>query len=322
MASFRFRSFRPVYSIIITIYPDRATVVAWIQPYSMTFPFFHYNAKQEAPFTIVVEQREKTRDEHWQPAAFIKITPSLRTSGFLFALSPEELQSFLMLLTFISADGRIAPEISQLAIALNASRMLARNRMERLCRTKWLGQSIVTRHEAESGWLSYSPAPGVLPMQHDEPAQSIQPIYRTAPREAIIEHSRRMYARPRAEVERQIEAQYADRVKPPSRISTNVNERAMTYLSPQDEATLQLRQALIGVGIYPEQADELLVEYDHLRIKRQLAWLPYRGARQPAGLLIAAIRDDYEAPMALHQQSGASENASGSTPVSSTDAQQ
>ena len=83
----------------------------------------------------------------------------------------------------------------------------------------------------------------------------------------------------------------------------------MTYqeptaqLSPQDEALNQalnqLRDALIQAGLYPEQADELLGEYDHERIGRQLAWLPYRGARSPAGMLMAAIRGAYEMPPAV-----------------------
>jgi hypothetical protein len=285
----------------------------------MTFPIFHYNAEQEAPFTLFVDHRDRMRDGHWQPSAFIKLTPSLRTSGFLFALQSEELRSFLLLLTFVTNDGRIAPEISQLAEALGTSKIAARARIERLVKARWLGQAIVTQ-QSENGWLSYSPAPGVLPLheaEHHEPVVT----YKAAPREAIIEHSRRTYARPRAEVEQQIEAQFAGRIKPPSPTSTSVKQRVMTYLSPQDEATLQLKQTLIGVGVYPEQADELLAEYDHLRIKRQLAWLPHRGARQPAGFLIAAIRDDYEAPAAFKQQSTPTTKASPVHPPNSTDAQ-
>jgi hypothetical protein len=117
----------------------------------MTFPSFHYNAGQEPPFTIFVEHRDNTRDRHWRPAAFVMLTPSLRTSGFLMALSPEELQSFLLLLTFVTADGRIAPITAQLAEALGTSEAKTRARMERLLKTQWQGQRIAAKHDFGQG---------------------------------------------------------------------------------------------------------------------------------------------------------------------------
>jgi len=272
----------------------------------MTFPNFHYNTNQEAPFTIFVEHPDKTRDGHWRPAALVWLTPSLRTSGFLLALPPEELQSFLLLLTFITADGRIAPITPQLAVAFGQSEAKTRARLERLLKTQWLGQPIITKQQTGVGGESYAPVHGLLPFREETNREPSQVVYRAAPREAIIEHSRRSYARPRAEVEREIEQFLSkSRLAPPPTKSKKLFKPPMTYQeptsqpSPQDEASNQLRDAMIRAGLDAEQADVILAEHDPIRIQRQLTWLPYRGARNPTGLLLAAIRGDYEAPPAV-----------------------
>ncbi len=234
------------------------------------------------------------------------LTPSLRTSGFLFALPPEELQSFLLLLTFVTAEGHIAPYLWQLAEALGQSETKTRARLERLLKAQWMEQHIVAKHGGGADRPFYSPIHGLLPLREEGNKEPPQVIYQATPREVIIEQSRRLYARPRAEVEAEI-AQFLSKspLTPPPIKSKKPSKTAMTYqeptpqLSPQDEAHNQLRDALIQAGLYPEQADELLAEYDHERIQRQLAWLPYRGARNPAGMLMAAIRGDYEAPPAV-----------------------
>ncbi len=272
----------------------------------MAFPIFQYNANQEAPFTVFVEHQDKTRDGHWRPAAFVMLTPSLRTSGFLLALPPEELQSFLLLLTFVTAEGHIAPYMWQLAEALGQSEAKARARLERLLKAQWLGQRIVTKQDAGAGWPSYAPVHGLLPLREEGNREAPQVIHQAVPREVIIEQSRRLYARPRAEVEAEI-AQFLSKSLPtPPHIKSKKSPMPfMTYQeptlqpSPQDEASNALRDALIQFGLYPEQAEEILAEYEQERVERQLAWLPYRGARNPAGMLMAAIRGDYEAPPAL-----------------------
>lgn len=186
---------------------------------------------------------------------------------------------------------------------------------------QWQGQRIVAKHNFGKGQQSYSPVPSLLPFREEEAIEPAQVIYPAVPREVIIEQSRRLYARPRAEVEREIEQFLSkDRFAPfPSKIS-NASETPMTYQpqTPQEEAYVQLRDALIQVGIYPEQAEELLVEYDHERIQQQLLWLPYRGARNPAGFLITAIRHDYEAPIALLQNDEANEERQAETDIDTT----
>lgn len=261
----------------------------------MTFPAFHYNPQQEAPFTLFIEHRDKTRDGHWRPATFVMLTSSLRTSGFLWALPPEDLKSFLLLLTFVTPNGNIAPSVPQLATALRLSEAKTRERLARLVATHWHEQPIVLPHRMGNGLDTFSLAPRFLPVREEEigayPAK-IQTPYKAAPREVIIEHSRRMYGRPRAEVERMIMEQMGYK-KP---VEAGLATSATSPQSPRDDADTALRDELRQVGLLPDQVNELLARFDTVRIRRQLMWLPYRPARNRAGLLLAAIKDDYEAP--------------------------
>jgi hypothetical protein len=63
-------------------------------------------------------------------------------------------------------------------------------------------------------------------------------------------------------------------------------------LSDRDELILELVQ--VGIGL--RKAKNLVDHYPVRKIRRQLQWLPLRGARRPASLLIAAIENDYDAP--------------------------
>lgn len=60
-------------------------------------------------------------------------------------------------------------------------------------------------------------------------------------------------------------------------------------------------QELIGRLLDEAEMEEgaafrLVRDFEPLRIERQLDWLPYRNARNPAATLAAAVRNDYEAP--------------------------
>jgi hypothetical protein len=47
-----------------------------------------------------------------------------------------------------------------------------------------------------------------------------------------------------------------------------------------------------------ETVRSLLADYPTARIARQLSWLPHRNAKNPAGLLVRAIRGDWSPPPA------------------------
>jgi len=65
-----------------------------------------------------------------------------------------------------------------------------------------------------------------------------------------------------------------------------------------DEVPLTEREQLIldlvQVGVSLRKAQSLVNRFPALRITRQLDWLPFRAARRPASMIIAAIENDYD----------------------------
>lgn len=250
---------------------------------------FHYNSGQEPPLVIYVAHEDTSQDRHWRPVASIGFTSALRTSGFLMAIGVEEFQSLLLLLSFLSPDGRCTASVPQLAEALRLSQGKTRARFIRLAGVRWQEQPIVFHTRWASGLHSFSPAPGFIPFIEEPIEGKPMPAITTVPREVVIEHSRRTYARTRAQVEQEIEEMMDWRKKKGEHVPA-------PKLSLVEQ---KLRNELIAVGLLPEQADDLRKRFDALRIRRQLAWLPLRQAKSKAGYLIAAIKDDYAAPRTM-----------------------
>ena len=264
----------------------------------MTFPSLQYNSGQEPPFSICIEHRDKSRDGHWRPAAFIMLTPTLRTSGFLLALPPEDLKSFLLLLTFLTPNGECRASLAQLASAFHLSIAKTRARLQRLAAVQWQGQPVIQSFRFGNGLEGFAPVAGLLPVVEEKATvmQLSTPVYRAAPRELVIEHSRRTYGRPRAEVERQISERMGWQLPEdkPMPVGARSSDTAATDVEKPNQV---LREKLLRVGLLPQQADELLSRYDAVRIERQLMWLPYRAVRNQVGFLIVAVKDDYAAPL-------------------------
>lgn len=263
----------------------------------MESPFFFYNSQQSPPFSIFIEHRHKTASRSWEPAAFIKLTGNLRTSGLLFALPPEELRDFLFLLTFLTANGSVAPTLSQIAEGLQMSEFRARLQLKRLTARRWLDQSIVLPARYASGIEAYMLMPGLLPVVEEEQQPEPPQVIYGGHREQIIAMSRERYARPRAEVEYEINKQLREGRRFQKDFQKTAQPQEETEMvDAEPETANPLRDELIEVGLDSSQADSLIARYDALRIKRQLHWLPYRVVKNRAGFLIAAIKDNYEAP--------------------------
>ena len=257
----------------------------------MTFPLFRYNSAQEEPaqppLSILVMPRDVGREGAWRPDAFVSLTKTLRTSGFLMALPPEDFKSLLMMLTFLSPNGHCTVMVQQLATAFHLSPHKTRARMNRLVEFRWLEQPIIRYHKAESGVETYALMPGFVPVIEEQVQRSPAPLLKAVPREVVIEHSRRKYARTRAEVEAEIAK--LNNWKP-------IGEKMSVEAKPLNPQTAKVREKLIQAGLLEQQADDLLDRYDVPRIERQLEWLPLREARSPVGFLLSAIKNDYEAP--------------------------
>ncbi len=258
------------------------------------------------PFLIRVEHLDTDKQGFFRPAASVRFAASLRTSGLLAALPPEAVRDLLMLLTFISPNGICSPHIEQLAEAMGVPVSKARNRFERLAGVRFRGQKIIAGKQRDNGLEIYSPLPWLAPVREDAIANrrdEVHPVLYAAPRQAVIDHSRATYARPRAEVEREVERQLrrpypSDTSDSKSRDASSENE-ALPQPDHDTGEKAEVRKLLTGVGLLPEQVEALLERHDLLSIRRQLAWLPYRGAKNPVGLLMAAVKDNYEAPPVL-----------------------
>ncbi|MBV9467648.1 MAG: hypothetical protein JOZ57_00205, partial [Abitibacteriaceae bacterium] len=162
----------------------------------------------------------------------------------------------------------------------------------------------------ESGLELYGLHPASVAYEHSEQpvAETAAPGYRAAGREAVIAHSRQRYARPRREVERLIAQQNGwplpDEGESDADQTSASAAVADVYVLPEHPPgqAAYLRQQLLRLGVDTQTADDLLRRFGLVRIQRQLQWLPYRRVRNPAGFLIAAIEDNYEAPLALRHQ--------------------
>ena len=264
----------------------------------MVFPLFRYNSEQEGssepPLSILVIPRDVGREGAWRPDALVSLTKTLRTSGFVMVLPPEDLKSLLVMLTFLSPNGHCTVMVQQLATAFHLSLGKTRVRMNRLVDFRWLGQPIIRYHKEKSGVETYALMPGFLPVVEERVQRPATPRFKAMPREVVVEHSRRKYNRPRAEVEAEIARLNNWKLPEEENSLVETQSPPKEMLDPQQAAT---RQKLLSAGLLPEHADDLLARFDQVRIERQLMWLPHRNVRKPAGFLLAAIKDNYAAPL-------------------------
>src|SRR5688500_17210334 len=92
-----------------------------------------------------------TPDGSFRPGSAVQITTSLRTSGLLRTLPPEEVKTLLAMLTFTTPNGDCLPTLPELAQAMAVSEGQARQRLERLMQFPWQGQPLAFLVPAESG---------------------------------------------------------------------------------------------------------------------------------------------------------------------------
>ena len=245
------------------------------------------------PFLIYIRHRDKQRDVSWRPDAFMGFSRGLHTSGFLAALPAEELKSLLYLLSFVTPNGDVMPSILQLAEAFHLSQGKTHRRLERLMQMNWAKEPLVHYRRFESGLDAFVPQRGLFTVEEESFVMDEQPrapLYRAASREAIIAHNRRTYARPRAEVEAIVASQLRSVSEPAKPVPQ--------FTAEQQKVVGQLR----SLGVNDDQIESLLTRFEVPRIQRQMEWLPYRHAKNPASFLIAAIERGYEAPRGLPSQ--------------------
>jgi len=249
---------------------------------------------QDFPFVIEQYQSEPGAGGSFRPAARLLLTPALRTSGLWSTLPPDELRDLMLLLTFLSPNGRVQPTLPEIAATMKASHAQTRARMLRLSRRVWRGQPLVVELNRQSGLDAYLPGRHLLGSQQEQetPAAANQTVLTEprAGRSTLIAHSRARYATPRAEVEADIARRMGWGAPAFENDPPNVAEEKQSLYDKLSEQ-----------GVSKSQALDILGRFDLMVVRRQLEWMPHRGAKNPSRYLQAAIENDYEAPMAVRQ---------------------
>jgi hypothetical protein len=177
-------------------------------------------AAKHPPFELELRYLDLQPDGTFTPSAAVLVTPAFAESGLLKLLSPEEMQTLLLLLSSITANGTFVATAETLAPSLGTWAGQMRSRLERLISRKWDGEPMLRCYTTETGLRLFSPSPSLFEVRRSQitPAPDIPGVplemplpwrpeeVRTAsvPRETIIAHSRETYGRPRAEVEAEI----------------------------------------------------------------------------------------------------------------------
>ena len=158
----------------------------------------------QPPLSIILERLDVEQDGHFRPSAFIKLTKAFRISGLLQSLPPEELKSFLLLLSFLTPNGACSPTAQQLAGAMRVSQGKAKARMQRLAQLRFENEPLVIHLILGNGQEAYTLNGKIIPTL-EQPLEETRPEpIKAVPRERLIEYSRHRYARTREEVEKQI----------------------------------------------------------------------------------------------------------------------
>jgi hypothetical protein len=200
----------------------------------------------------------------------------------------DDLKNLLYLLTFVTPNGDCLPSVVELASAMQVSETKVRQRMARLTRFCFGGEPAVVAVQRGSGLDAFAPSPSLYDLHVQSPNHqpARPPMPPTAGREAVIEHTRSTYAKPREEVERTI-------------AELNGWEVPEQFVTPEEQARANVRRRLLAFGVSKEEADALLARFALERIERQIEWMAYRDAKRPARYLVAAIEEDYGMPTAL-----------------------
>ena len=228
----------------------------------------------------------------FRPAARLTLTTALRTSGLWAALSPDEMRDLTLLLTFLTPNGRVQPTLPELADGMKVSHAQVRARMQRLSRHQWQGQPLVVELTRQSGLDAYLIGRHLLgSRQMPEIKNVLLPTVLSEPRagrDVLVAHNRARYGTPRAEVE-------AD-------IARRMGWGPPAFENDPPEVAEEKRilfEQLSEQGMPKSQALDILGRFDLTQVRSQIGWMPHRGAKNPARYLIAAIENNYEAPIAV-----------------------
>lgn len=239
-----------------------------------------------ASVPLRVEHRQETeRPRRFIPDTRLVLTSAFRTSGLLATLSDRDARTLLAAVTFLTSDGRFTGTARSIAAAMGVPERDVGQRLRSLMVLTFEGAPVLVEVPREQALPVYVPGPRLVRHVQEEASGTTDSDTRAAsalPREMLIARNRKKYARPRLEVELIVAEQLG--------VSPVESED-----SPQGETL----RSLMAAGVSRQDATHLIGSFPLEAIQQQLDWLPYREARLPARFLVAAIENDYEAPVNL-----------------------
>ena len=260
-----------------------------------------------------------------EKALWVRIDRCARSSGLLAFLSPEDLQTLIALLTFVDASGRCDLSARTLGQSLNLSEKQAQKRLKRLCGISWHGKPLLMRENGrEMG--RFTPTGYRLPEVEGlkiVPNNTLQASERYGG--GLRDHGstggsgvREAHAPPlpvgEVDIRKgkstsgtrlpEIEGKTPDRIPVTGNscvVAGNINKEHTEEDEDgftDGEKRKQILRELLKCGVSGSIASEMLDKYPAERIAGQLKMLPFRNAKEPAAMLVKAIKDDWTAPAA------------------------
>ena len=239
----------------------------------------------DAAPALIEHRKSDIRPNQFVPDTRLVITPALRTSGLLAALSDREVRTLLALLTLYTPNGQFTGTAPAIALALGLQGWEAQKgigeRLRALTVLSFRGAPLVIEVPRDQAQAVYVPGPHLVRhIQEETVAASPDQMPLTAvSREIVVALNREKHTRSREEAERNVQAQLGHDPR-----------------ESEDTPDGDVLRRLLSAGITREEAQRLLSGFPLEQIQRQLDWLPYREARSPARFLVAAIEKQYDPP--------------------------
>jgi len=233
----------------------------------------------------------------------------MRTSGLLARLSPQDLQTLVCLLTYAGRDGRCTLSGRDVGRALDLSEKQGVERLKRIRQFRFHGKPLVTaeggkrpRKFARSRYRIL-PAPG-LRIERRVPDGGTSEGFRSTSQEALFPlppGETVNFPTPDGRPGKSASGSRGDT----ARGNNAVNNKTTKQTEDEGEVKRssgkkerELLERLRDRGVSEPMAVDMVRSFPAERIRRQLRMLPYRDARDPAAMLVKAIREDWDAPAA------------------------
>jgi hypothetical protein len=250
----------------------------------------------------------------------IRIDRNIRISGLLARLSPQDLQTLVCLLTYADRDGRCMLSGRDVGRALNLSEKQGMERLKRLRQLRFHGKPLMTaeggKHLRKFARSRYRilPTPGLQirlrkprgELAEDRRSPSQEALFPLPPGETVKfpapggRSGKPASESPADTAGSNSVGNYNNKTTEQTRDEGEVKEGEKESPFTQDfsKGLGGLLELLRSQGVSEPMAVDMVRSYPAERIRKQVEMLPYRDARDPAAMLVKAIREDWNAPSA------------------------